>query len=176
MTFAKLWTASTLQAPRGNIENYDGTSSGGRNYIDPLALSAEMRDPFPKADLAGGYLGDGYPLCASLVGTQPFLAAGARFSYHRTWSSSPTLVLDADSELRAALCGGSSGGGGSCRPQSMVVLERKLTCTGTECDVDTVRVVSLTAGGATHHFEWQRPSSARRALSSLSTPTLRSSP
>ena len=43
-----------------------------------MDLHAQDRDPFPKTKLQGGYLGDGYPLCAELP-NRAFLLRGAKY-------------------------------------------------------------------------------------------------
>ena len=62
MSYARAWTGLTKQTyKRGNTE--DLTSS---DRVDPLTIDREKRDVFPKTDLKGGYIGDGFPLCADL--------------------------------------------------------------------------------------------------------------
>ena len=69
--FARAWTGFAFNYPRGNIEAI------GRNFIDPLRLK-HYRDIFPKANLYGGYLGDGYPLCNEAP-LRSFLRKGATY-------------------------------------------------------------------------------------------------
>ena len=62
MSYARAWTGLTKQSYlRGNTE--DLTS---RDRVDPLTIDREKRDIFPKTDLKGGYIGDGFPLCSDL--------------------------------------------------------------------------------------------------------------
>ena len=62
MSFAKIWTGFDHQRGRGNVEE----SSWSGNRHDPMKIQAPWRDKFPKTDMTGGYIGDGYPLCVSL--------------------------------------------------------------------------------------------------------------
>ena len=48
--------------------------------MDPMILSRENRDYFPKKDLGGGYLGDHYPLCADNP-EKMFLRKGTKYVY-----------------------------------------------------------------------------------------------
>ena len=64
VTLSRAWTGHNNQEKRRNVENVDGAAEGAANSIDPLRLQPYWRDPFPKLDLHGGYIGDGYPLCA----------------------------------------------------------------------------------------------------------------
>ena len=57
MSFARVWTGFDYQPNRGNVEH------GNRH--DPMRIESSWRDKFPKSDMLGGYLGDGYPLCVS---------------------------------------------------------------------------------------------------------------
>ena len=45
-----------------------------------MRIRAQWRDILPKSDLQGGYLGDGYPLCADLPAGY-FLRRGAHYKY-----------------------------------------------------------------------------------------------
>ncbi|KAJ8608978.1 hypothetical protein CTAYLR_008963 [Chrysophaeum taylorii] len=107
LTGARLWTGFDAPPLRSNVE-----ALRPDNYIDDLAVYPERRDPFPKANLYGGYIGDRRPLCKY---NNP-LGAGAAFEYlgttlSRSVSSSSTLVLDDEkydgplAALYAALCG-----------------------------------------------------------------------
>lgn len=63
MSFAKIWTGFDYQQGRGNVEE----SSWSGNRHDPMKIQAGWRDKFPKTDMTGGYIGDGYPLCVSFI-------------------------------------------------------------------------------------------------------------
>ena len=43
-----------------------------------MLIEPEWRDPFPKSNLNGGFIGDGIQLCSDLP-PQPFLKAGAGY-------------------------------------------------------------------------------------------------
>ena len=159
MSFARVWTGFAVQQHRANME------TPRLNSIDPLRIEVKWRDRFPKTDLYGGYLGDGYPLCVDLP-ERTFLRVGAKY---RLLGSSPVpeLIRDDPSWVEAEvvnrlqvqpgsglydrLC--ASGGGGSCTFPSVVVLESNLshcdnnTSTSAaameECNVETIRVVQI---------------------------------
>ena len=78
MAFARVWTGFDRQAARGNVEARNGARSP--NIIDPMRIRPAWRDVFPKSDLEGGYLGDGYALCTDLP-ADAFLRSGARYIY-----------------------------------------------------------------------------------------------
>ena len=114
MDFARVFTGFNDQPNRGNYEHLDG-----RNWIDPMRMTARHHDMYPKPDLDGNYIGDGYPLCSDAA-DQAFLAKGAKFSFvgaskhldpdHKEGA----LVLDSSSGLYQALCFES---GGKCNLQ-----------------------------------------------------------
>ena len=54
-SFARAWTGFVFTAARGNVEE---KQTSANNKIDPLRIEATYRDPFPKTDLQGGYIGD----------------------------------------------------------------------------------------------------------------------
>ena len=134
------------------------------------AVQPEWRDPFPKLDLHGGYLGDGYPLCADLP-PRAFLLAGARYSYRGatmtadmalSFDGTALVLADNSSRLFQALCnrattsataaaddgddagGGSSGG--RCQLRSELSLPEELPCHGDECEADAPRLLQLRDG------------------------------
>ena len=92
-TFSRAWTGYEYQADRVNIE----TDDKGRNWIDPMLIHPETRDPFPKLDLLGGYIGDGHPLCTGLP-YHSWLRRGAKFLY-RGPSFTPELMESFDAVL-----------------------------------------------------------------------------
>ena len=170
--FARVWAGYGTQSARANQELNNGASSV--NFIDPMtqkvetgSLSQSYRDPFPKHNLLGGYLGDRYPLCSDAP-DRDFLRAGAKYWYlgegdtvvpklgfefkdyvHDT--DQVRLTLNTSSPLYSQLChpGGTSG---ACQPQSTVVLPSDLTCYGTECDVEEAVVVKLVSSDGTNIF------------------------
>jgi len=161
MSFARIWTGFDYQQSRGNVED-----DWSGNRLDPMRIQALWRDKFPKSDLSGGYIGDGYPLCVDLP-SKMFLRKGAAYRLLGS-SSSPELmeddsnfktdqtikkfVLDSSSQLRATLC--KKGSNGSCLFANSVTLESNLACSAQECDADTLRVVEVSPG---IHYEYVRP-------------------
>ena len=71
-----MWTGFTGGPGRGNVES----TLRGHPFVDPMILSRENRDYFPKKDLGGGYLGDHYPLCADNP-EKMFLRKGTKYVY-----------------------------------------------------------------------------------------------
>lgn len=61
------------------------------------------------------------------------------------------FVLDTNSELKAALCNADESG--SCQYENTVTLGSTLTCSSSECNADTVRVVQVNDV----HYEYVRP-------------------
>eukprot|EP00986_Skeletonema_menzelii_P003357 scaffold1026_cov141-Skeletonema_menzelii.AAC.8 len=169
MSFARLWTGFDYQQGRGNME--ENTWFGNR--VDPMRIEASWRDKFPKTDMTGGYIGDGYPLCVDLP-AKMWLRRGAKYmllgSKHTpelmeddpAFKNDLTLkhfVLDAGSKLKEALCNADSNG--NCQYAMSVTLESNLSCTGTECDVDTARVVDV-GGGI--YYEYVSPACVEQAF------------
>jgi len=73
-SLARAWTGFQAVGMRGNIEG-----ESNKSEIDPLQIIAELRDPFPKSALEGGYIGDRwYPLCLDLP-SRSFLRQGAKY-------------------------------------------------------------------------------------------------
>ena len=146
---------------RGNIEEINSSSSGNR--VDPMLIVPEWRDPFPKSNLNGGFIGDGYVLCTDLP-NKSFLKKGARYRL-LGGSSSPELMTDPSyfskdqtyNILRAELDPSSDlyqklHNGGNY--ELNVELKNDLVCKGIECDVDTLRVVKV---GSVYYEFVQRP-------------------
>lgn len=184
---ARVWTGFVNQPLRSNQETADANPmASGTNIVDPMRqynspvtdgnFAPSRRDPFPKSNLIGGYIGDTYPLCKDLP-VRSFLRAGAKFNFLGS-SSVPLLAFEwnaynenadrlanvvrlgldsTSSALYAELChpGGTSG---ACQPQSVVVLPSDLSCHGEECEVDTAVVVKLeSSDGATMYYEYVPP-------------------
>ena len=79
--FARVWTGLNLQNPRKNIEMApSGAYREFHNYIDPLQMKATDHDIFPKPDLDGEFLGDGYPQC-NMLPSKHFFRKGATYRY-----------------------------------------------------------------------------------------------
>jgi len=147
MSFSRAWTGFKQQKRRSNIE--------GRNYIDPMEIRADWRDRFPKTDLYGGYIGDSYPLCEDLP-SKAFLKKGAMYRLlgnsrlpdlmedpekFASDNNTKRFVLEATSGLKTILCNENISG--ECHYQNSVAIESALHCIGSECDVDSVRVVQV---------------------------------
>jgi len=162
MDNARAWTGFDRQLFRGNIESL----SKYINRIDPMRIHPQWRDIMPKADIYGGYIGDGYPLCVDLP-RQQFLKIGARYRLLGNIST-PELQLDphewssldikrvilkkSSSSLYAMLCGSASG---SCDFKPEVTIEHNLNCDSEECILDQPRVVQLE--GYKVFYEYVRP-------------------
>jgi cullin-associated NEDD8-dissociated protein 1 len=135
--FARVFTGFTNQAKRANIED------GWRNQIDPMQMYSEWHDVYPKQNLNGGYLGDGYPLCADLP-ARAFLSAGARFEFiGHDYADANVLEVSPDSALHAALL--------PFKPT--LVLTATLECHGDECSADSVGVIKVSGG----YYEYVPP-------------------
>ncbi len=146
-SFARAWTGFDRNPVRGNYE--DRRTGGADNRLDPMKVIAAYRDPFPKPDLTGGFLGDRYLRCVDLP-SQSFLKKGAVYilrggspvsefrsdpSQYAT-ASSEKFVLNTSSPLYQLLRN-------SGQYQLTVELQDDLVCDGIECDVDTVRMVKV---------------------------------
>jgi hypothetical protein len=164
VAFARVWTGWSKQGMRRNIQG--GAES--RNYIDPMRLHADRRDPFPKTKLQGGYLGDGFPLCAELP-NRAFLLRGAK--YEKIGGHSNLVGREkfddlagggtttnetvrphfapsrGSSQLYAALCAADDDSSGRCAFPAAVVLGVPLACDGpVECGAGTLRNVKMVDG------------------------------
>jgi len=163
MSFARVWTGFDYRQGRGNVEE---TSRSGNRH-DPMKIQAGWRDKFPKTDMMGGYLGDGYSLCVDLP-DKMFLRKGATYrllgASHMpelmedpsAFINDPTLkkfVLESTSNLKKALCNGDDDST-NCQWKNTVTLNETLSCIATECDADTLRVVQVSES---IHFEYVRP-------------------
>ena len=147
MSLARAWTGFVESAARGNIE-----VGRGQSRIDPLQIIPDWRDPFPKSDLYGGYIGDRYVLCKDLP-DRSFLMKGATYRL-LGGKSLPDLMQDPDEFaddannliLRVELDQSSQlyeilNNGGNYK--LTVELTDNLSCKGIECNVDTLRVVKV---------------------------------
>lgn len=146
--YARAWTGFVQPVRRGNLEG------DYANRIDPMRVVEKWRDRSPKMGLNRKYIGDGYPLCIDLP-AQHFLKKGAKY---RLLGGSPNpemqldpaawlrdkkavrLDLNPDGGLYSKLCSLQLG---RCLFHSTVVLDESVECFGTECEVDTVRVVQV---------------------------------
>lgn len=154
--FARAWTGFRNQNDRANVDSFDKR----RSRIDPMRIVALHRDRFPKANLKGGFIGDGYPLCKDLP-ERSHLRRDAKYRLlgrialpelvedNPEWAllgGTKRLQLNPSSPLHEHLCARS--GGETCSYPSVVHLPENLGCVGSirqraECDVDIVRVVQV---------------------------------
>ena len=170
MSFAKIFTGFRKQASRSNFEGESPTDP--RNRLDPLRLEPAFRDVFPKKNLFGGYIGDGFPICSDLP-KQMFLRKGAVYRFiggsaePQVIESDPDfslsaeikrLVLEEKSRLYRVLCDKTND---KCQFKSEVTLTRNLRCKGAECAVDDPRVVQVDNG----YYAYVRPACVKLPLS-----------
>jgi hypothetical protein len=154
MDNARAWTGFQRQAARANMEHLFPFT----NRIDPMQIKPKWRDPMPKADIIGGYIGDGVPMCVDLP-HQAYLRVGATYrllgsrglpalqedpEYWLRKGNINRVTLEDTSELYGALCG-NGGGTGPCNFKSTMTLDRNLVCdpTGNECNIDQPRIVRM---------------------------------
>merc|ERR1719247_2673219 len=147
MNFARVFTGFDEQLPRSNYEKM----RGNQNNIDPMVMKATWHDVYPKPDLDGNYIGDGYPLCSDIP-PRAFLAKGANYAFlGYMHSGSYVKELSQGSALYLELCGASSG---SCNFALNVQLKSNLACYNEECNMDMVEVVKVGNG----YYEYTPPS------------------
>jgi len=143
--FARVFTGFDGQLARGNIESMKGS----HNLIDPMRMREQWHDIYPKTDLDGNYIGDGYPLCSDIP-PRAFLLKGANYSFlGYVYSGSYIKELNQNSALYKSLCASS----GSCSFASKMQLTSNLTCYNEECNMDMVEVVKVGDG----YFEYMPP-------------------
>ena len=112
------------------------------------------------------YVGDHYPLSSDLP-KRHFLRKGAEYrllgtvptprllGQHSAWITDHSihrLRLSSSSSLFAALCNPDASN--ACRYQGVVQLQETLTCNGSECEVDSPRIIEVEAG---LYYEYTRP-------------------
>jgi len=137
MNFARVFTGLNWVPPRDNIERTSG------NMIDPMQMTGRFHDRYPKPDLHGGFLGDGFPLCRELP-RRAFLARGARYEFLGYSHQGHAVELSPASGLFQALCREREG---SCAFEAVVTLPRNdLFCHETECDVSSMTIVKVEGG------------------------------
>jgi len=158
--YARAWTGFNRQNRRANFEGYWHTV----NRIDPMGIYGPKRDPFPKTNLIGGYIGDKYPLCTNTPKLH-FLKKGAEYrllgghdmpetTYEpSSWSGNENLKrfeLEPGGALYRQLCN-EDYATGACKYPPRVVLTENLICDNDECTVDNFRIVQVGAG---IHYEY----------------------
>mmetsp|Transcript_18225 Transcript_18225/g.33487 ORF Transcript_18225/g.33487 Transcript_18225/m.33487 type:complete len:450 (+) Transcript_18225:1031-2380(+) len=129
MSFARVLTGFQQQELRGNIE------VGNRavfNSIDPMKMIVDWHDTYPKPDLKGNYLGDGYPLCSDLP-NKAFLAKGAKYEFLGYSFQGDVYTPPQSSGLYQTLS----------KSDLIVKLEEDLACEGEECSFQTISVVKV---------------------------------
>ena len=139
-----------------------------------MKILPEWRDVFPKINLLGGYIGDGYPLCVDLP-DKTFLRKGTKYrllgsSSHlelhinappEIETSAKSLQLSTTSQLYNKLCKPSSIGGTDCNWENEVALDEHIDCDGKECVVDTLQLVQVTD---TIFYEYVQPPCVRMSF------------
>jgi len=152
MEFARVFTGFEPRPDRGNYEDYRGTAS----LYDPMRQRATegFHDIWPKRDLYGGYIGDGYPLCMDIPRYQ-FLAAGSEYEYagKDLQGLEPVLDLASDSQLSKLLCAEQ---GGECQPSVLKQLPEELSCVGAECEAHARDIRHVKVGSALYTFKRPR--------------------
>ena len=144
--------------------------------------TSPRRDPFPKLDLHGGYIGDTHPLCAGLP-KQGWLKEGAKFLYRgpeltkdlkESFAEDSVVTLDKDSSLFETLCG-ERDEGGICSLSSVVRLATDLQCDDGDVKCKSTmatapRLFRLRAGednadgNLDAYFEYRRPACVELAF------------
>ena len=120
--------------------------------------------------MSGGYIGDGYPLCADLP-SRDFLRKGATFltlgsqsdpEQQHDGANAQRPELNPDSPLYAVLCAPNAANG-ECTYPAKVVLEENLIYDPADAHrfvehgVDTIRSVCVTSGSVPVYYEYIRP-------------------
>eukprot|EP00746_Dinoflagellata_sp_MGD_P086016 gnl/MRDRNA2_/MRDRNA2_34029_c0_seq1.p1 gnl/MRDRNA2_/MRDRNA2_34029_c0~~gnl/MRDRNA2_/MRDRNA2_34029_c0_seq1.p1 ORF type:complete len:1786 (-),score=331.31 gnl/MRDRNA2_/MRDRNA2_34029_c0_seq1:135-5372(-) len=150
MNIARVFTGFDMQQFRSNLE----TSKGDPNGIDPMRMRSALHDPYPKPDLDGNYLGDGYPLCSRMP-SNAFLIKGAKYVYVGDAYGGPDVfVASTDSPLFSALCGKT---GGKCSFKYVVELSDTMKCQKDECDIDIVSIVKIKYGDSVGYYNFVPP-------------------
>ncbi len=141
MSMARIFTGFVPPGLRGNTEEAMGNF---RNALDETVIDPVYHDRFPKHDLTGGYIGDGYPLCVDLP-DKMFLRKGAVYRllgntrepqafedspYIYDDQASRVMVLDEESFLRKELCMDVDGTG-SCESDIRICILISLITRGT---------------------------------------------
>mmetsp|Transcript_19333 Transcript_19333/g.27328 ORF Transcript_19333/g.27328 Transcript_19333/m.27328 type:complete len:1758 (+) Transcript_19333:76-5349(+) len=167
LSFARAWTGFRAQGRRGNVETRVSS-------MDPMFIEGDYRDPFPKTDLFGGFIGDGTELCVDQPKLQ-FLRRGAVYRLlgrrdlpewqedRDEWNGQASIKRFDVTEgpLYDKLCASS---GGECTFPGKVTLDSNLICTNLECNVDTVRVVRVKGPPNPIYYEYIRPPCVEHAF------------
>jgi len=174
MSMARSWTGFVAKDnKRGN------THGSGVMSVDPMKIQPEYRDVFPKSDLMGGYIGDGYPLCTDLPDRPHFRKGavyrllGSRWSpekqktdlYQETFANLPEIVLTpGSSPLYTQLCAAANANtdGAACTFPGYVELTENLDYSSAtalpEYDgIETFRTVKVQSSPFPVYYEYVRP-------------------
>ena len=93
----------------------------------------------------------------SARGTTPTQGPPGRSPSGAGEANAPIFYLDAStSSLYAALCSSAPLAPSACRFQSTVVLGATIPCSGSECEVDTLRTVAIVVGDQAFYYEYVR--------------------
>lgn len=146
-----------------------------------MIFAYQSRDPFPKSNTIGGFIGDTYPLCIDLPSRQ-FLKRGATYRalgssarpeldtdpaswYHPVYFDRMQHVdLDIDSPLYKILCNPDDDG--TCNFKVNNVLQEDIDCYKKECRFDTVRVVRIQSNVGDVFMEYIKPPCVHQAFPS----------
>eukprot|EP00746_Dinoflagellata_sp_MGD_P168408 gnl/MRDRNA2_/MRDRNA2_99843_c0_seq1.p1 gnl/MRDRNA2_/MRDRNA2_99843_c0~~gnl/MRDRNA2_/MRDRNA2_99843_c0_seq1.p1 ORF type:complete len:1948 (-),score=297.36 gnl/MRDRNA2_/MRDRNA2_99843_c0_seq1:198-6041(-) len=150
MNIARVFTGFDQQQGRSNYE----TSKGRPNPIDPMRMHKNWHDQYPKPDLDGNFLGDGYPLCADIP-SHAFLAKGAKYVYIGDAYNGPdSFVPSEKSPLFSFLC---RRRGDKCSFKYTAELDKVLACYEDECKIDMVKTIKITSGDSVGYYEFVPP-------------------
>ncbi|CAJ1939450.1 unnamed protein product [Cylindrotheca closterium] len=187
LSFAGVWTSFKQQERRGNYEHEF-------SRVDPMACHISIafclhllttslhivlecdscwHDIFPKSDLHGGFIGDGYPLCVNMEKTllkkrAVYRLLGSRPSPElqedpASWAADSEiqrLRLDVTSPLFKQLCAAHNSGVGCSFPGKVVLqkdLEYGLFQDAAELKVDTLRTIQAQLDTVPIFYEYIEP-------------------
>ena len=143
-----------------------------------MRIEASWRDKFPKSDMTGGYIGDGYPLCVDLP-HKMWLRRGAKYRLlgakhtpelmeddpqFKKDLSMKKFVLGEGSKLKEVLSVCNPDKDGNCQYAMTVTLESNLACIEEECTADTVRVVNVGEDANPIYYEYVSPACVEQAF------------
>jgi len=151
MDFARVFTGFTSEPQRANYEE----NRNFKNPYDPMRQHPKGRhDQWPKRNLYGGYIGDGFPVCADTPKLQ-YLAQFAEYEYAGTDSSGKekVLTLPSNSHLYRFLCSPTNG---RCSHSMMKRLPAKASCVGVECGFHAKDLLFVKVGSAFYAFKRPR--------------------
>eukprot|EP00931_Biecheleriopsis_adriatica_P065147 TRINITY_DN39780_c0_g1_i1.p1 TRINITY_DN39780_c0_g1~~TRINITY_DN39780_c0_g1_i1.p1 ORF type:complete len:1646 (-),score=248.85 TRINITY_DN39780_c0_g1_i1:346-5283(-) len=136
MSFARVFTGFSYQSPRRNTECLAaGTPclEVSYNRLDAMDIRSEVHDVYPKPDLKGGYLGDGYTWCSDLAHNLS-ISKGARYEFLGYSYRGTVLELTPSSGLYKAL---------QAPFKATVVLAEDVACPDEACNPEGMDVVKV---------------------------------